>query len=224
MKRIVILLILNLLLFTFTNVFPTEYSRAEETSNPENNESEKVIAPNYYAIQPDFYLYAELENKSDSDMVFNVTAEGAKQMIDTNSNVAVIDVRTYEEYSSGHIGGALNIPFSEFSCESCVYNNLYDCIGDNIIVYDQNGEESEIACRYIYYNGFQNVYNIISGLEGWIAQGFTVTTDVSLDVYLDDQSNEIECNICGLDDELDYPVMHPDSETMEEWIEKYNIY
>ena len=43
----------------------------------------------------------------------NVTVSEAKQTIESNPNLIILDVRTQEEYDSGHLEDAVLIPVSE---------------------------------------------------------------------------------------------------------------
>ncbi len=43
----------------------------------------------------------------------DITPQEAIEMIKKDKNVVILDVRTKEEFSSGHIKGAINIPVQE---------------------------------------------------------------------------------------------------------------
>ena len=43
----------------------------------------------------------------------NITAEEAKQIMDSEEGYIILDVRTQEEYDEGHIPGAVLIPDTE---------------------------------------------------------------------------------------------------------------
>ena len=45
----------------------------------------------------------------------NITAEEAKQIMDTEEGYIILDVRTQEEYDEGHIPGAILIPHDEIT-------------------------------------------------------------------------------------------------------------
>ena len=45
----------------------------------------------------------------------NITAEEAKQIMDTEKGYIILDVRTQEEYDEGHIPGAIVIPHEEIT-------------------------------------------------------------------------------------------------------------
>ena len=56
--------------------------------------------------------------ENDQEAVYmNITAEEAKQIMDTEEGYIILDVRTQEEYDEGHIPGAILIPNTERLCQ-----------------------------------------------------------------------------------------------------------
>ena len=81
----------------------------------------------------------------------------------------VIDVRTSEEYDSGHIPGAVNIPFDEVAhriAEVDASNGvaLYCMIGPRA----RKGESALLAA------GHKSVFHLEGGLAAWQRAGFPV--------------------------------------------------
>jgi len=76
----------------------------------------------------------------------------------------IIDVRTPEEYNSGHVEGAKHM-------------NLFDSnFGDKVAQLDQDktyflicrsGNRSGSACSVMSQNGFDKLYNISGGMISW---------------------------------------------------------
>jgi rhodanese-related sulfurtransferase len=95
----------------------------------------------------------------------NVTVEQALNLIDTNPNLIIVDVRTSQEYVSGHIAGALNLP-----------ENLTDHLSpaDEILVYCKSGVRSAAAQQLLNANGYEKVYNMLGGIDAWINAGYPV--------------------------------------------------
>ena len=54
------------------------------------------------------------ENSQEAVYV-NITAEEAKQIMDTQEGYVILDVRTQEEFDTGHIPGAILIPNTEIA-------------------------------------------------------------------------------------------------------------
>ena len=98
----------------------------------------------------------------------NLTPEEAYDLI-SQQQVTVLDVRTQEEYNSGHIPDALLLPVSELESRLNELNS-----SDHILVYCRSGYRSEEAACILVANNFIHVYNLEGGILQWQAQGFPV--------------------------------------------------
>ncbi len=99
----------------------------------------------------------------------NITPEEAHEMV-SHGGVVVLDVRTPQEYNSGHISDALLIPLSELESRLDELNP-----SDHILVYCKTGVRSAKAAGILVDNGFIHVYNMEGGITQWQAHGFPVT-------------------------------------------------
>ena len=104
----------------------------------------------------------------------NITVKEAKQMIESNPKIVVLDIRTVTEYNFSHIGGAILMPISDMGCKSCL-QKLDKFRGEEIIVYGESGVRSKIGCNLLARSGFENVYNMEGGINAWIDAGFPIT-------------------------------------------------
>ena len=68
----------------------------------------------------------------------------------------VIDVRTPQEYASGHIAGALNIDHAEIAQEISKANVAKD---DTVVLYCRSGNRSRIAQETLKKMGYLKVEN-----------------------------------------------------------------
>ena len=71
-----------------------------------------------------------------------------------NSGALLLDVRTRDEYSSGHAKNSKNIPLDELSAALSKLDKK-----QNIIVVCASGMRSENAVNIMKRNGFTNCYN-----------------------------------------------------------------
>ena len=76
----------------------------------------------------------------------------------------IIDVRSEQEYSEGHIEGAINIP--DYKINNSIENILVDKEKE-IVVYCQMGSRSKKAYKKLKGMNYKNVYNLYGGLENW---------------------------------------------------------
>ena len=78
----------------------------------------------------------------------------------------VVDVREMDEYTDGHIPGAIHVPLQT------VPDNLESFRSDqDVFVVCQVGGRSGKACQYLIDQGVTNVVNVAGGTSGWILLG-----------------------------------------------------
>jgi parallel beta-helix repeat protein len=99
----------------------------------------------------------------------DLTVSDAKTMIDSTPSLVILDVRTAEEYTSGHIQNAVNIPLAELEARLGELDST-----SQILVYCALGGRSATASQLLTDNGFLYVYNMLNGLSAWTAAGYPV--------------------------------------------------
>jgi len=107
----------------------------------------------------------------------DVTAEEANQMITTDTSFVIVDIRGREAYDSGHVNQAISIPFLE--CSECFLLKLDKHKNENILVYGDDVDLSELACGYLIENDFSNVYHLVDGIAAWVSSGFAIAESSS---------------------------------------------
>lgn len=85
-----------------------------------------------------------------------------------NRSICLIDVREIDEYESGHVAGAINIPLSEFS------DRVSELPNKRIYMICRSGGRSLQACEICVDLGKSDVVNVAGGTLGWISAGNTV--------------------------------------------------
>jgi rhodanese-related sulfurtransferase len=91
----------------------------------------------------------------------DVTVDEAKQMID-NGEVEVLDVRTPEEFSAGHIPGAKLVPLQ------LIEGMLTELDKDQkYVVVCRSGNRSSEASGILANEGFESIYNMTGGMNEW---------------------------------------------------------
>lgn len=93
----------------------------------------------------------------------NIDAAQLKAMLDSDPSLVLVDVREPDEFSSGHLAGAINIPVGEI--ESQTDQLPKDLSG--IIVYCRSGRRSAAAAGLLIKQGYENVYNLSGGIIKW---------------------------------------------------------
>ena len=93
----------------------------------------------------------------------NITAEEAKQIMDSEEGYIILDVRTQEEYDEGHIPGAIVISHEE------IEEKAEDVLTDKdqlILVYCRSGRRSKIAAEALVELGYTNIKEF-GGIIDW---------------------------------------------------------
>lgn len=89
-----------------------------------------------------------------------------EDLFDRGGDFTLLDVRSQEEFSTGHLSGAVNIPFEELE------ERFYELPrGKTIVVYCAFGSHSMRAARFLDRQGF-HVVNTAGGLSYYRGQHF----------------------------------------------------
>ena len=85
------------------------------------------------------------DKENDQGAVYvNITAEEAKEIMDSEEGYIILDVRTQEEYDQGHIPGAVVISHEEIAEKAEEVLTDKDQL---ILVYCRSGRRSKIAAE-----------------------------------------------------------------------------
>ena len=91
----------------------------------------------------------------------DITPKEAKQRIDTNPGLFVLDVREPEEYQAGHIAGAILIPLGQLGQRSGELPK-----DRAILCVCQTGSRSTFAASRLAAAGF-TIVNLKGGMSAW---------------------------------------------------------
>ena len=93
----------------------------------------------------------------------NITAQQAKEIMDTQTGYVILDTRTQEEFEEGHIPGAILIPYDE------VMEKAEEILTDKdqlILVYCRSGRRSKLAAADLVTLGYTNIQEF-GGIIDW---------------------------------------------------------
>lgn len=91
-----------------------------------------------------------------------INANAAYKMI-RNEEVIIIDVRSKEEYDTGHLKDAINIPHTDIEKE---IKKVVNDLNEKIIIYCRSGARANAASSTLVELGYTNVYTF-GGLDSW---------------------------------------------------------
>lgn len=92
----------------------------------------------------------------------NIDAAKAKELIDSDENLQIIDVREEYEFEEGYIPGAKLIPIGQLTSRM----NEIDK-NKPVLVYCAVGSRSASAAEALAQSGYTQVYNLATGISSW---------------------------------------------------------
>ena len=122
----------------------------------------KILLPVFVLLITSF-VGIQAQNK------IEVNSKQASAMIQKDSKLVVIDVRTPEEFNDGHIKGAINIDIRQSDAFSKI-----DKLNRNAkyLVHCRTNHRSGIAVEHMMQSGFKTVYQMMDGFSGWVVNNF----------------------------------------------------
>jgi rhodanese-related sulfurtransferase len=83
----------------------------------------------------------------------------------------LLDVRTVEEYTNGHIPTSVNIPLNEIATR---LSHLSEFKDSPVVVYCRSGLRAGKAIAILEENGFTNVMHLEGDMLGWEAENRSI--------------------------------------------------
>ena len=107
-------------------------------------------------------------------VIADITPQVASKLIEENRNnpdFIIIDVRTPEEFATGHIENAINIDFRSESFEDSI-NELDK--NKTYLVYCRTANRSRSAVNIMEELDFNEIYHMLGGIVQWEAEGLPI--------------------------------------------------
>ena len=93
----------------------------------------------------------------------NITAQEAKEIMDSQEGYIILDVREQDEYDAGHIPGAIVIPHGQIEDQA---ESVLTDKDQLILVYCRSGRRSKIAAEALVELGYTNIKEF-GGILDW---------------------------------------------------------
>lgn len=97
----------------------------------------------------------------------SITAGKLLERLDNGTAPLVLDVRSKEEYDTGHVPGAVHIPYGELSSR---LSELPGGEGQEIVVYCEVGGRAAVATKVLENAGYSEVRNLEGHMQQWRAE------------------------------------------------------
>ena len=103
-------------------------------------------------------------NTNNQETVYmNITAQEAKQIMDSEEGYIILDTRTQAEYDEGHIPGAIVISHDEIEEKA---EQLLSDKDQLLLVYCRSGRRSKLAAEALVKLGYTNIKEF-GGIIDW---------------------------------------------------------
>ena len=121
--------------------------------------------------------YRELLQQVKSE-IEEVDAPQARELLDAPEPPLLVDVREHDEWTEGHIPGAVHVPrgFLESRIEQAAPDR-----SRALVLYCAGGSRSAFAVKTLEELGYENVASLAGGFTDWKRNGFEVALPRSLD-------------------------------------------
>ena len=119
------------------------------------------------AVSALIIYYTQIHLPSTTISFGDITVEEAKSLVESNVSLIIVDVRTREEYDSGHIEGAILIPVSELEGR---INELSK--EEELLIYCRTGNRSSNSVNILKANGYTKIFHMNDGIIAWIQAGY----------------------------------------------------
>jgi phage shock protein E len=107
-----------------------------------------------------------------------ITAAQLNERIANNTAPLILDVRSSDEYTAGHLPNALNIvhtEFVEFPAETLAL--LPANPATEIVIHCVSGKRAGISTEVIVAAGYTNVRPLTGNFQGWQAANYAIVID-----------------------------------------------
>ena len=100
-----------------------------------------------------------------------VNSKQVNSMLQKDKKWIILDVRSAEEFNSGHIKGAVNIDIRQPDAFSKI-----DKLNKNAkyIVHCRTNHRSGMAVEHMMQSGFKKIYQMMDGWSGWLTNNLPV--------------------------------------------------
>ena len=108
----------------------------------------------------------------------SVDAKTLKQWLHGQTEIALFDVREHGQYGESHLFLATSLPYSRLEYD---IGRLAPRKSVRIVVYDDHGDGVSVkAAKALIQQGYQDIYILSGGTQGWADAGFNLFAGVNL--------------------------------------------
>lgn len=109
------------------------------------------------------------DKSTDQELASTISLISPEDLHKANENILLIDVRTPDEYASGHIENSVNIDYRAGNFKELIKE--LDTNQD-VYVYCKVGGRSGSAAKMMEDLGFKKIYDLKGGIKQWESDGY----------------------------------------------------
>jgi rhodanese-related sulfurtransferase len=119
-----------------------------------------------------FLPVAVLAGHGVEDTVDTITADRAKQLLDSGEKIFFVDLRPAKEFEQNRLPGAHSIPLPEITKR---FNEIPKT-GRVILYCDCKPYDISDRAVFLEYRGYRNIFVMSEGFPGWVKRGYPLET------------------------------------------------
>ena len=123
------------------------------------------------ALMVSFFVVIFTELRRKASGLVNIDAADAVKLI--NNDAIVVDLRSSDAHSRGHIVNARSVPSDELDAK---LSTLEQHKSTPVLAVCESGVSSTRAVNTLRQQGFESVYGLKGGMAGWTQAGLPVVT------------------------------------------------
>ncbi|RAU57126.1 sulfurtransferase TusA family protein [Bacillus safensis] len=100
--------------------------------------------------------------QEEEPMISEISLNAFQQKVKEDQSLFILDVRELDEYEAGHIPGSVHIPLGEVEHRAEELTRESD-----IYLICHSGRRSELAAQKQKEKGFQQLINVVPGMNSW---------------------------------------------------------
>ena len=102
----------------------------------------------------------------------DMTPDQLLSSIENNTAPVIVDVRSQSEYESGHVPGAMHLPFYAMWSR---HEEIHAKPEDPVVLYCEHGPRAWIGKFALWTVGYKNIVYLDGHMSGWKQQGLPMT-------------------------------------------------
>lgn len=111
------------------------------------------------------------QSQTSQSAIQNKSVKEVKELLEKNKNITLLDVRTSEEFKTGHIANSTLFPVDTIQQKA---ETIVKDKNTKLVVYCRTGKRSKKAAETLKSLGYNNIINMEGGITAWQQEGYQI--------------------------------------------------